>query len=383
MNRTIYIFTHEFPYKGGEPYIEDEYQYYSDLDVKYLPGMTGELKIADVHVIRIPETRVENRHRIQAIKLYAREFNMPTGGLYLKRLRYNLALLAKNFATAEVLSRELQLNEHSTIYTYWFDQLALLARTIKKLNPSVRWISRAHGFDVYEEQSDDNYLFFKKPKLQEIDGLYVVSQNGATYLRKQFPAYSGKIRQAYLGCEKMGSNPKNENQDELHVATCAVVRDIKRLDRLFGILPKLNYRKVVWHVIGDGPDLEKLKNSSAQHLDKLECIFYGSKTREQIKGIYSTQPIDVFISVSRTEGLPMSIMEAMSAGIPALSTDAGGCGEIVKPGSGQLIPIDFKDEDVVKILNEWKAQDLGQGAEMIWDEQFNAQKNYRQFRENF
>ena len=363
--------------------MEDEYQYYSDLDVKYLPGMIGEVKIADVHVIRIPETRVENRHRIQAIKLYAREFNMPTGGLYLKRLRYNLALLAKNFATAEVLSRELQLNEHSTMYTYWFDQLALLARTIKKLNPSVRWISRAHGFDVYEEQSDDNYLFFKKPKLQEIDGLYVVSQNGATYLRKQFPAYSGKIRQAYLGCEKMGSNPKTENQAELHVATCAVVRDIKRLDRLFGILPKLKYKKVVWHVIGDGPDLPKLKIFSAQHLDKLECIFYGSKTREEIKGIYSTQPIDVFISVSRTEGLPMSIMEAMSAGIPALSTDAGGCGEIVKPGSGQLIPIDFKDEDVVKILNEWKAQDLGQGAEMIWDEQFNAHKNYRQFRENF
>ncbi len=383
MNKQIYIFTHEFPYTGGEPYMEDEYQYYSDIDVQYVPGRPGDEKLADVHVIRIPVAKVETRHRIQAIKLYAREFNMQAGGLYLKRLRYNLALLAKNFALAEQLSNELPLNEHSTLYTYWFDDLALLARAIKKINPKVRWISRAHGFDVYEEQSDDNYLFFKKPKLQEIDGLYVVSQNGAAYLRKQFPGYSGKVRQAYLGCEKMGNNPKNENSDELHVATCAVVRDIKRLDRLFGILPQLNYKKVIWHVIGDGPDLAKLKNFSALHSDKLECVFYGSKTREEIKDIYSTQPIDVFVSVSRTEGLPMSIMEAMSAGIPALSTDAGGCREIVKQGSGQLIPVDFKDEDVVELLNEWKSKDLRQNAEKIWDEQFNAQKNYMQFRENF
>jgi len=56
--------------------------------------------------------------------------------------------------------------------------------------------------------------------------------------------------------------------------------------------------------------------------------------------------------VSETEGLPVSMMEAISFGIPILSTDVGGCKEIVTSETGILIKKDFDDNEVAKMIEE-------------------------------
>jgi len=48
---------------------------------------------------------------------------------------------------------------------------------------------------------------------------------------------------------------------------------------------------------------------------------------------------DLFVSSSVTEGLPVSLLEAMSVGLPALVTDVGGMGEIARlSGAVSLVP---------------------------------------------
>ena len=49
---------------------------------------------------------------------------------------------------------------------------------------------------------------------------------------------------------------------------------------------------------------------------------------------------DVFALASRAEGYPLALLEAAATGLPLVSTDAGGCGEIVRDGvTGRLVPV--------------------------------------------
>lgn len=51
--------------------------------------------------------------------------------------------------------------------------------------------------------------------------------------------------------------------------------------------------------------------------------------------------LDVFCLVSYREGMPLSLIEAMAAGLPAIGTDVAGIRDVIKPdGNGQLVPPD-------------------------------------------
>lgn len=47
---------------------------------------------------------------------------------------------------------------------------------------------------------------------------------------------------------------------------------------------------------------------------------------------------DLFLNISESEGVPFSIMEALSAGIPVMATDVGGTAEIIDDTVGRLLP---------------------------------------------
>ena len=49
------------------------------------------------------------------------------------------------------------------------------------------------------------------------------------------------------------------------------------------------------------------------------------------------QNMDVYISPSHTEGVPMSLLEALRAGLFILTTDKGGCRDVLSPETGMII----------------------------------------------
>lgn len=84
---------------------------------------------------------------------------------------------------------------------------------------------------------------------------------------------------------------------------------------------------------GDGSELSTCKALSKALGVADRCHFLGN--RSDIAAILKAA--DIYVHSSQWEGLPLSILEAMAAGLPVIATDAKGIRDIVK-GAGVLVP---------------------------------------------
>jgi glycosyltransferase involved in cell wall biosynthesis len=78
-------------------------------------------------------------------------------------------------------------------------------------------------------------------------------------------------------------------------------------------------------------------------------------------------------------------MEAQSFGIPSIATDVGGVNEVVREGTGSLLPPDFKPSDLAKLIQHYAAlpeeeqKILRNNALNNWESNFKASDNYYDF----
>lgn len=103
------------------------------------------------------------------------------------------------------------------------------------------------------------------------------------------------------------------------------------------------------------------------------CKFVGEKIPEEVRTwMYAA---DCLVLPTHTEAVPTSVMEAFACGIPAITTDIGGCPEIVEDGkNGLLVPVgDIKTlYDAVRWMhnNPESRADMGKQARIKVLEQY-------------
>jgi glycosyltransferase involved in cell wall biosynthesis len=120
----------------------------------------------------------------------------------------------------------------------------------------------------------------------------------------------------------------------LYVGRLAPLKDHATLLRAVA-LTRTHHPNVQLWIVGDGP-LEFSLRKLSDELGLNECVtFFG----EQADVSPFMLAADLFVSSSVTEGLPVSLLEAMSVGLPAVVTDVGGMGEIARlSGAVTLVP---------------------------------------------
>ena len=96
---------------------------------------------------------------------------------------------------------------------------------------------------------------------------------------------------------------------------------------------------------------------------------------------YRQHSIDVFINTSASEGTPVTIMEAISCGIPVIATAVGGSAEIVSEQNGHLLIPDPTPEQIAEaLLFIWdQPSDKRTGSLQIWEQYYDAKRNYDDF----
>jgi len=89
---------------------------------------------------------------------------------------------------------------------------------------------------------------------------------------------------------------------------------------------------------GDGPLREHLAAKALQLGVYDRVVFMGSLSYEKVVAEYGTA--DIFVQSSKNEGFPNALLEAMSYGLPAVSTDVPGAVDVIEVGvSGLLSPV--------------------------------------------
>lgn len=129
----------------------------------------------------------------------------------------------------------------------------------------------------------------------------------------------------------------------------------KSIDKLIDavcILKKTNPRTQLV-IVGDGPEKKNLEHQVRNLGLSNNVIFAGFKHGEEL--VRYLQASDVFLSASKSENMPLSILEAMATGLPVIGVDSLGVPEIVgNELNGFIIKPDHPEKfaEKIKILEK-------------------------------
>jgi glycosyltransferase involved in cell wall biosynthesis len=289
----------------------------------------------------------------------------------------------------QLMANNLAQYDGVTFYAYWFYDVAVAANQLKKYCPvkSCKAVCRAHRYDLYQERQPSGYLPLRPYLLKDLDAVYPCSNDGTAYILKHWPEGRGKVHTSYLGTHDYGLGPVPQ-KDVFHIVSCCHIAPVKRVELLAQALSLLQDSgiKLKWTHIGDGDTLESLRSFAKEHLAFMETDLRGAMPNKDLMSFYQTTPVNLFVNTSSSEGLPVSIIEAASFGIPAIATDVGGTGELVRTGeTGQLLPADLTPEVLAKALQAAAGQPAEKAAaeraacRALWEKSFQADKNFEAF----
>jgi glycosyltransferase involved in cell wall biosynthesis len=306
--------------------------------------------------------------------------------------RYVMNDLMRCFYLANELSKNTTLQERETLnYTFWFNQWATVLSILKKKNVIGKYYSRAHGTDLYEERVPKmKRIAFRWFQLKYVSKVFSVSKMGASYLNDKYPSYSDKIAISYLGTKNKGFSTFDE-MSVFTIVSCANVRNIKRIHLIPAILEYLDFELQWIHIGSESPNskdasvaLYRTNKLKLTEFKNVSTLFLGAISNKEVLEFYKNKNVNLYISVSETEGLPVSMMEVISFGIPILSTDVGGCSEIVNAQTGILIPKDFNPIKVAQQIKQFRNSKLNttefrNGVRNFWEKNFDGNRNFSDF----
>tara|TARA_B100001123_G_scaffold367775_1_gene428302 strand:+ start:2377 stop:3534 length:1158 start_codon:yes stop_codon:yes gene_type:complete len=154
----------------------------------------------------------------------------------------------------------------------------------------------------------------------------------------------------------------------------------KGTDTLLKIIERLPSLKL--SIVGEGPDREWLENSINSLQISKRINFIGHVPNNELPQLLSKAL--ALVSPAHSEGLPLTILEAMSSGIPVVATNVGGIGDVVIDGRTGFLRSDSDIEGILGALeslkeNPAKASEMGKNGRALMEEQYTWEYICKQF----
>ena len=411
-DNTLIIFTDKYPYGNRETFIDNERSYWKSFKEVYICPVLLQKhdKIRSEFEPKEYEKVIPLFNEALSIKkiLCSILGGLPIHFLFFelnslyrnkKLSKVNIKLLLYVFFTTNIRIKQLKayfyskgikiVDHHILLYSYWMFEPALVALGINK-GKSLRHITRCHGYDIYNERHKNNYIPYQETVLRNASAIYPICTNGKDYLSNLYETkYDSKIIVKRLGTIKsFDSNRFNEvitcNSNGIVLVSCSNLVREKRINRIIEGL-SLSSRRIDWYHFGDGELMHEIENMASSLPSNIHAHLLGFKPNTAVQLFYSENKIDAFLNTSATEGVPVSIMEAQSYGLPVIATDVGGTSEIVHNNiNGILLPKDFSDQDFIEAIESVVKDEVSfrNAARQTWHELSNARKVYSDFFEN-
>jgi glycosyltransferase involved in cell wall biosynthesis len=400
--KKIVILTLEYPFGNGESFLASELEFYSKQSIKvYLVPFKSEgqpRQLPQGISLFVQENNPISWIRIFSKVIVYRWFWKEAIKFFIyfffKSSRISFLFFIKAAVTQQQKLQQLKTQNligpsDTVLYSYWLGGLtggAILFN--RQFSNSFETISRAHGGDVYEYRFNPPYIPFRDFVLKNVTRVAAVSQDGAQYLATKYSIYMEKVQFMYLGTNDPEVTCRSSKDGVLRIVSCAFVSPVKRLHLIAEALllfqnqhPEVN---VHWTHLGGGAQLKGLIDASRPLNKTVTSTFIGNQTQKQIIEFYAQNPVDIFVNTSSSEGMPVSVMEAMSVGIPILATNVGGLKEMVDESCGELFPSDFSPQLLSDKIFVWAKSNNSEkriNSKTKWKSLFDAQKNFKTFYE--
>jgi len=198
-----------------------------------------------------------------------------------------------------------------------------------------------------------------------------------------------RINKVHNGVDLNRFQPKMNriSKATLEIITTGTMYPIKNHEMIIEAFQKLHvkYPNIRLTILGDGEKRSALEDMVKRY--HLEDVVSMPGIQRDVCSYL--QKADVYVSASLTEGLPLSILEAMACGLPVVATDAGGTVDIVSnEKNGVVVPKndlnalvgalekmivndDFRKqcgEESLRIVTDWSIESCVRGYEKLYME---------------
>lgn len=412
-DRVLYFFTDEYPYANGETFIENEIETLADAFGKIViitknVNSNRKRKTPDnVSVIRnnFGLSRTEKLSSIAQIfsNLFLKEFSFLLKNkipLSKTNIAYMLLSLKRGKKISKFISQNLpqdQNLEKVYLYSYWSMDESIGISLFKRKNKRVKAFTRAHRMDLYFYSNPNGYLPYKQLILDSLDAFYSISKDGETYLKKILNLrLNNKVKISYLGTKPYSTIKEiSLASDSKKIMSCSNIYPNKRVHLIADSFQFVD-APIEWSHYGEymGATEEAYKTKLRLSVDSLNQSKHQGSLKGRLSNIELLEELkkvdfDLFVNVSESEGVPVSIMEAFSFGIPVIATNVGGVSEIVIDNhNGFLLPPDVTAEEIASKINYFYSLDnstkntFRKNAFETWNKKFNSDVNYKEFINN-
>jgi len=248
---------------------------------------------------------------------------------------YSIALASKMVEVTKFYELDL-LHAH---YAIPHATSAYLAREILKSETGnakdIKFITTLHGTDITLTGLEPSFLPTMKFSIEKSDGVTAVSKFLADKTQQQYkinkeieviPNFIDIIKynreeDEKVKCFKRNFAP-NDERILIHTSNFRPLKRVQDVIRIFNEVKKKVESKLI--LIGDGPDRSDCERLSRK-LEIFEDIKFMGK-QDSLVELLSVS--DIFIIPSQSESFGLSALEAMSCGVPVISSSVGGLPEL-------------------------------------------------------
>ena len=380
----LYLFTSSFPYGIGEGFLEDEIDILASAfdHIVIVPmfvrsntpprSVPANVCVVNPIMSRRTKGNLSGIFCVQSFHPFVKDF--IKNKVYKSKRRFKAWLseylhvnIILNSRTIHSLKKNLR--EEDIVYTYWGRDAYALSLFWKG---KCKFVSRFHGSTDLWEENSDNYKPLRHQIIKHLNLSLSISEKGRTFLDTKYPG--GHITVGRLGNRDYGV-AKKSSDGILRVLSCSNIIPLKRVELIFRSLSVIKNREIEWTHIGTGPLEKRLKEIVSESCNSsIKVNLVGQVAHDDVMKFYLEHPIDVFVNLSTIEGIPVTIMEAISFDVPVVATDVGATSEIVNENTGVLLPANPDCSEVAESIIAVTEREIH--PRLFWSEMYDSKKNY-------
>jgi len=385
----VVLYTGYFPFtKMSEAFLETEIKYIDaeQYDLTIVP-VNNSTYCRDVSPLVKIDYNLCNCSRLYKLKAFIQCFSLDTlRQVSIFHIKKSFKYLYASNLVYKDLEKRANGAKHIVFYSYWLSYVPISFARYKHTHKYTEhvFISRGHGTDIYTKDAGFYYPA-REFVMNGLDMAFVISDYGALYLLNKYPSIKGRVLVSRLGVEDNKCEHSNSNHI-IRFVSCSSVIPLKRVSLIFSSIA--SYAKshptsaFEWIHFGDGPLIGELRNKiKDSQQNNLRVVLKGEAANSSILQFYKNNKMNIFILLSVSEGIPVSIMEAISSCIPVLATNVGGIKEIVNKETGMLLNRDFVQEEFDEAVNYLldNNERISETAYDFFKKNYCAENNYKAF----